>query len=41
MTKKIRQLSLLIFQGSIRLPKKQFIQNRGLVFDNLNISGDK
>tara|TARA_B100001059_G_C17668099_1_gene493040 strand:+ start:128 stop:706 length:579 start_codon:yes stop_codon:yes gene_type:complete len=33
----VRRVSCLVFKGSIRAPKKQFVKNRGLVFDNLNL----
>lgn len=35
-TKTVRKLSLLEFDNRIRIPRKQFVQNRGLFFNNLN-----
>ena len=32
----IRKISLLEFDNRIRIPRKQFVQNRGLFFNNLN-----
>lgn len=34
LTKTIRKVSNLVFKGQIRMQKKQFVQNRGLVFRN-------
>ena len=36
LTKVIRDVSKLIFRGQVRMPKKQFVKNRGLVFINRN-----
>ena len=35
-TNVIRKISLLEFDNRIRIPKKQFVRNRGLFFNNLN-----
>ena len=33
----IRQKSVLTFNDMVRMPKKQFIRNRGLYFKNINL----
>jgi len=36
LTKVIRDVSKLVFRGQVRMPQKQFVKNRGLVFVNTN-----